>query len=70
MAFLLATLLSCNTIIYERIGYLSYWRPQTWLTDREEYILNDLMKRKERCVGKAFISRKSGHITVYFAERP
>jgi len=62
----LLTLNSCNTIVYERIGYVSYWRPQMWLTQQEEDILNKVMKKKGRCIGKAFVSRKQGHITVYF----
>ena len=56
----------CSTIIYERMGVLSYWRPQVWLTERESTSLNKLMLDKDRCVGKAFIKRDINHITVYW----
>lgn len=60
----LLTLSSCNTIVYERIGVMSYWRPQLWLNDTEEKALNDLMAQKDRCIDKVYVKRKVNHITV------
>lgn len=64
----LTPLQECGTIVYEKIGAMAYWRPQIWLTEQEENILNDLSIRKSRCIAKVYQNRSINHLTIIWKD--
>ena len=66
---LLYSLSTCDTMVYEKKGALAYWRPQVWLTNQEEEVLDNIMYRKQRCMSKVFVNRQTNHVSVHWKKK-